>query len=400
MAVDEPDSCHPPLKQTSLAVSESSKCRTDQYNCTKNTVPHLYSDPRLLCCLHSFCKQCLNDRVIANGAIACPTCGESSTLPNNELLGIDSLPVNVRLLHETEAANIIEKAKSNSVVCEECITNPPAVSYCIDCEQFICSDCSDSHKRKRKLLDHKLIAIDELSISSIVAKPKPLLCTTHDWEPMNLYCKECNTTKCRICFLTEHSTHTSISIEEVAESNKEELQKHLLPLKDIIARAEASLQANTAAQLQLKENTQKVVDGVEAVFKELHDALKKRKEEILKDVITVSNNKHSQLQKERNETEKELQSVISSVQIIESTLATYTPEELVPANETFKSYLDKKAKGYTGSKKQVKVDIKISFKKDMMQQIKTYGEVDGINVSKVAGTKKSKSIFAEKFIIK
>ena len=218
MAINEPDSCDPPLNSPPILSNE--------HLCRGNSGPHPYDDPRLLSCLHSFCKNCLTNS-ITNDTVICPTCTEPTVISSK---GIDGLPVNIRVLREIEAAKVIKKANSNTV-CEDCISDPPAVSYCIDCEEFICIDCNELHKKKRKLLDHKVINVNNLTISSLLEKfTKPSLCPRHTKEPLDLYCKECCTISCRLCVLTNHSGHTCTDIDQIADSSKQELQQHLLPL--------------------------------------------------------------------------------------------------------------------------------------------------------------------------
>ena len=340
MSINEPDSCDPPLYPTHVSSSTQYLCQG-----TPNNAPHPYNDPCLLSCLHSFCKTCLND-CVTNNTIKCPTCTESTVLTDK--LGIDGLPVNTRLVHEIEATNIITKlTSSTSIVCEECITNPPpAVSYCIDCEEFICNDCNMAHKRQRTFIGHKLIDINELTISSLLTKSKPSLCPRHTKEPLDLYCKECCTINCRLCVLTNHSGHTCTDIKQIADTNKQELQQNLLPLTKAISKIQSSLKKNATAQLQLKESTQHAKVTIEKKFEIIFDALKKRKEKLLQDVQHVSDIKQDILLRKRNELEKESEKMSSSVQIIETTLATYTPEELVSTCGTLKTYLDKKINSY------------------------------------------------------
>ena len=325
----EPDSCDPP-------------CSTTSYLCFHKQ-PHPYNDPRLLSCLHSFCKTCLTDLVNStNTTIICPTCYEPTLLPNNS--GIDNLPCNLRLVHEIEAATIIAKANSSTpIACEGCMTDPPpSVAYCVDCEEFICNDCEDMHKRKRKLFHHELLHINYLNISSLLTKTKPSFCLRHPKEPLDLYCQVCCTITCRLCVLTGHVGHTCTDLDQVADSNKQELQQCLLPLTTAISDLQSSQEKNTAAQLQLKENTEHVKAAIESAFEALYAALTKRKEKLLQKLHKVSSIKQTRLKMKRDDIVRAAEKLSSSVNVIESTVATYTSAELVSVCDTLKTYLQKK----------------------------------------------------------
>jgi len=63
----------------------------------------LYTDPRMLPCLHSFCKKCIQSLVTQDGSkkkmIRCPTCKTATSIPEK---GVGAIPQNVRLTFEAE----------------------------------------------------------------------------------------------------------------------------------------------------------------------------------------------------------------------------------------------------------------------------------------------------------
>ena len=339
----EPDSCEPPSTTTS---SLNPHVEPDFYNPPYITTsclcsygqPHPYNDPRLLSCLHSFCKTCLTDLVNStNTTIICPTCYEPTLLPTSS--GVDNLPCNLRLVHEVEATAIIAKANSSTpIVCEECVLDPPpAVSYCVECEEFICSNCEENHRKRRKLLNHELIKVSHLTVSSLLMKHNSSLCPRHSKEPLDLYCQACRTITCRLCFLTGHVGHTCTDLDQVADSNKQELQQCLVPLTTAISELQSSREKINATQLQLKENTQHVEVAIESAFDVLNIALRRRKEKLLQNLHDISSVKNTRVKMKRDKIERAAEKLSSSVNMIESTVATYTSSELVPVCDTLKT---------------------------------------------------------------
>ena len=364
----EPDSCDLP-------------CSTTSYLCSHKQ-PHLYNDPRLLSCLHSFCKTCLADLVNStNTTIICPTCYEPTLLPSNS--GVDNLPCNLRLVHEIEATTIIAKVNSSTLIaCEGCITDPPpAVAYCVDCEEFICNGCEDIHKRRKNLINHELLCISRLNVSSFLIKTKPSLCLRHPKKALDHYCQVCHTITCRLCVLTGHVGHTCTDLDQVADSNKQELQQCLLPLTTTISKLQSSQEKNTAAQLQLKENTEHVKAAIESTFEALYTALRKRKEKLLQKLHKVSSIKQTRLRMKRDEIVRAAEKLSSSVNVIESTVATYTSAELVSVCDTLKTYLDKKINHYdvniTQSPSVSSSEIEFSVDpKVLVTEVDQFGEVE------------------------
>ncbi|XP_031716576.1 tripartite motif-containing protein 59 [Anarrhichthys ocellatus] len=132
----------------------------------------LFSDPRVLPCSHTFCKNCLDNllRLSTNYSIwrplrlplKCPNCRSVVELPP---MGVDSLPTNVSL------RAIIEKYQSDSAPqhpsCQE-HHRQPLNMYCIQDRQLICGLCLTVGQ-------HQGHPIDDLQAAFIREKQTPSL---------------------------------------------------------------------------------------------------------------------------------------------------------------------------------------------------------------------------------
>ena len=116
-----------------------------------------YVDPRMLECLHSFCnkylKKILEDQGSSSGtSLKCPTCEKTASLPQGG--GVDALSKDLRKNYEVEIAQYESKIQSKEHTgCDQCINtaNGPAVSFCINCCEFLCEACTKHHKTWRRL---------------------------------------------------------------------------------------------------------------------------------------------------------------------------------------------------------------------------------------------------------
>ena len=183
--------------------------------------------------------------------------------------------------------------------------------------------------------------------------------------------------------MTGHGSHACTDLDQVAESNKQDLKQCLLPLTTAISELHTSQEMNTAAQLKLKENTEHVKAAIESTFEALYTSLRKRKENLLQDLQKISSFKESRLKMKRDEIVRAAEKLSLSVNEIESTVATYTSAELVSVCDTLKTYLHKSINHYDSNIAQAPSlnSSKIKFSADPkvhMTEVDQFGEVESI----------------------
>lgn len=181
----------------------------------------LYTDPKTLPCLHTFCKGCLDtrDEGKEEGEACCPLC--LHPFPEG---GIGAVETNVAMNCLIKIFNKKEdKEQALALVevrCGNCNeSDAPVTTWCIQCQSPLCSDCFDSHSRCHEFKGHSTVIITEF-----VQKPKQETCKKHAKQPLKFYCKTCKITICPECALKGHVQHTFELIEVIIKQNKLKLK--------------------------------------------------------------------------------------------------------------------------------------------------------------------------------
>ena len=112
----------------------------------------LFSDPRVLPCLHIYCLKCLQGLVNKEKSdLSCPQCRAKHEIPKRD---VANYLCDLSILPELEAAKAtIEK---ESKMCGLCTSHEVAVGYCQDCGEYLCSYCQDVHKKMKIFATHKI----------------------------------------------------------------------------------------------------------------------------------------------------------------------------------------------------------------------------------------------------
>ena len=316
----------------------------------------LYVDPRMLQCLHTFCSKCLKKVFEEQGSkpsLKCPTCKAREILPKG---GVDALPKDLRKSYESEVAQYVVKIRSKDAInCDVCVkvSNGPAVSFCVECREFLCNVCSEHHQISRKTLDHELQPIGSKITESgggvrspPKIAPKQITCQLHEDEILKFYCNTCSTLICRDCMAIEHSGHIYDRIEKVSEKEKANLQTLLRATEGAKAKLEGASGKGGKVIQQLKRQQKENEKNIRSTFKTLVATLSEREKSLLAQTAEISLGKQTALTLQGEELQKLHKEIAEACELIKVATQVYNPAELLSAKGLMTNKLQQLRKCY------------------------------------------------------
>lgn len=192
----------------------------------------MFVDPKVLPCLHTYCKKCV-ERIAHSNSIVCPQCREKHSLPSGR---VDKLLTSFTFTNLVKLLEV-HKADTKNLVCENGLDTNPAVARCIDCQAYLCKSCSQTHTRMLATKQHKVFSLDEIRSKGEKCFQKPRHCPIHENETLKLYCRTCSKTICGDCIYVDHRSHQYVFIKDVQEELKQSLREKLNSMKRMAGEA-------------------------------------------------------------------------------------------------------------------------------------------------------------------
>lgn len=191
----------------------------------------LFSDPRMLPCIHNFCLQCLQQSALhgkkePGDKMACHCCGKEFTVPPGGMAGLQ------RSLFIEDLVEDMKAAKTRGTQCDACLAKcggkdrcvAPATMYCSGCRQKLCKTCSEYH-RKQKVSKKHHITMLELNLNEQTSSIE--CCSLHKHHQLSIYCFECNLIVCDECCKQTHAMHTCKLMSKAIEDSKKQITTDL-----------------------------------------------------------------------------------------------------------------------------------------------------------------------------
>ena len=297
----------------------------------------LFTDPKQLSCLHSFCLKCVNQWYETCGggdAIKCPKCQTLSRKPASG--DLKDLPTSFYLNGFIDVL-AIKECKNTQLTCGNCDKKSSEASYCFQCCIFYCEECLMFHNKMRDKTGHRALAVREFQNKDFedVLK-RPVFCSRqgHQKEELKYYCKECETALCQTCVILDHGGHVLKLITEEAETKR-------LEIKAVIERQRQNLEAKMNIVSQLDEDSAKLIQQSQVLKRDVQsfaDNLIKIIQAKMQNIITTvegrTNTFIESLTAKRNEIQQQINVIESSLEEADKLFQRSTNAEVVQLKKT------------------------------------------------------------------
>ena len=170
-----------------------------------------YTEPKVLPCLHYYCKKCILKLVLrpkSSKSFHCPECRCEATLPEG---GVDNLKTAFFVNRLISKVTTLQRAHGKvEVKCEFCTASSNAEAFCRQCSCFICYECVQLCSKILSLLSHEVASLEDLMHGRVkpiaVEEPPTEMCTIHK-RPFTIFCSDCEKLICQHCTLKDHLGH-------------------------------------------------------------------------------------------------------------------------------------------------------------------------------------------------
>ena len=291
-----------------------------------------FQEPKILPCLHYYCKACVQKlawRAGANQPFPCPECRTDTFLPQDDP---DQLPTAFFVNRMKEVHAKLEKVEGKvEAKCEQCCGGV-ATAFCRHCMDFICADCVKCHKRLKPFAGHEVSSLEDLKeggAREIVAKlPPPPTCKVHE-EHAKIYCYDCKSLICRDCVVKDHKEHEYEFVKKAAPETKKKLSEQLVPLNEIQLGVRDTVKNVEETKCEITAMGGSMITSIKQSFQELRDILDKRERELLAETASVVEQKTNRLYVQQKKLKMCSGTIQSLVEFVERNIENSTDEELM-----------------------------------------------------------------------
>ena len=304
---------------------------------------NVYTDPKHLPCLHTFCLHCLKHwHGISYGrdTIRCPKCQAISRVPDSG--NLKDLPTSFYLNGLIDVL-AIKECKTSQVRCGNCDKKSAESSYCFHCCVFWCDECIIGHNIIRSNKDHRVLALKDFQDKDYEdVMKRPAFCPEedHNKEELKYFCKDCEMPLCQICVTLDHGGHNMKLIKEEAERQKTEMtsfiekQRHKLQAKmNVISRLDEDCATLIQQGEDVKREIQTFVDNLIA-------AIEANKKNIFAEVEKETNKSIESITRRKTEIERQMTAIKSSLKKADKLLTRSTNAEIVQLKKSSDTFFE------------------------------------------------------------
>ena len=278
----------------------------------------VYTDPRVLPCVHTYCLKCIEawskDKQPGD-KLACPLCRKEFTLPSN---GVSDLPKNFFVANFLQMKEL-SSVESKTSRCEACsggeeseseVQNVASV-YCVECQVKLCHNCERAHKMLKLTRSHKLFDIgDKVSVETLYKLMPPSYCDQHKDESVKIYCFDCKSAICMMCYIELHNSHKCSDINKVDDFRKQ-MTSDVDNVAAGVEKCREMLEGLEKEKNKFVEQVTKIGIEISEKAEQLKQVIDDHKEKLMNELSSMKQKRMKEIESLREEIERQLLSMES-----------------------------------------------------------------------------------------
>ena len=299
----------------------------------------LYTNPKTLSCLHSFCQQCLESLPLRpqgdNYFISCPICRHHTQLP--QPTGVTDFPAAFLINNLKDVYNLMSGYQQ--VTCDNCTTTN-ATGHCKECTKFLCPECIDGHKQFASTADHSIIRLNEVATSAfqLVIKKQEIKCSTHN-EPSKIFCRTCEKLICHDCTVRIHRDHDCDLVSDCYPKHYQILEINLKSVSDKFTAVTDVLTALTDRENEIKEQGEVIKEEIQVMVEEMIEVLHQSERQLTREVDMVTHSKLQGVSEQKKSAETSLSQLKDCQEFVEQSLAICSSQEVVTSTKRMMKHM-------------------------------------------------------------
>ena len=293
----------------------------------------LYTNPKTLPCLHSFCEACIErfpqDKEGETYYLSCPTCRHRTELPGG---GAEAFPVAFHINNFIDVHSLLKKVSDpQQVTCDNC-TTANATGYCKDCSRFFCQKCIDIHKvwppfANHQMMDLSAVAASASQLPSAKQEATPT-CSSHR-EPLVIFCETCDEVICQHCTVRIHRDHEYDLVNDSYPKHCQKLKEYLSPVKGKMEDVKKVLSKIAKREDEIRERGEGVLEEIHEMVEEMMNVLRESERKLSEEAKRVTDAKLEVLSGQAKSAQISLSLLEHIEDYVEESVKTGTPQEVL-----------------------------------------------------------------------
>ncbi|XP_053404874.1 uncharacterized protein LOC128558730 [Mercenaria mercenaria] len=245
---------------------------------------------------------------------------------------------------EYNSADDAVPGRTEQILCQPCSSKDKqtvADVFCLTCDEFQCTECSNVHTTHAFLRNHKLVNAKEVKTKPVSFDMRGLdQCDEHH-KVLEFFCEDENQLCCSTCAIVDHrKCHSVVEIQKIAGSSASESSKLKVKLQEVNEKAEKIVKHAMSSKEKLDQDVKEVSLTIRRMRDDVMKMFDDLEISVAKDAESFKTETFNKLTRKQSDSEKHVADATKSIETIDNVYQNGTPLQQFILEHRIKKQVD------------------------------------------------------------